>query len=113
MVFKMIGIERMWRSLDEGVTETMPRPRQLFVTQSRVLAEKVEEYFKKMALSVDVENQVVPQSPRVDLRPPGGIDSGMVDKDEEARHRSLLPRKWSDLTDEDFPLFLTSDQVIS
>ncbi|EKM60415.1 uncharacterized protein PHACADRAFT_167779 [Phanerochaete carnosa HHB-10118-sp] len=111
MVFKMIGIERMWRSLEEGLTEATPRPRQLFVTQSRVLAEKVEEYFRKMMLAVDVEGQAMPLSPRVDTRSSGGIDFGMVDKDEEDRHRSVLPQKFSDLSDDNFPLFLTSDQL--
>ena len=48
MLFKMLGIERAW----ESHRETMPKPRQLFVTQSRVLAEKVEEYFAKLLESL-------------------------------------------------------------
>ena len=45
MLFKMLGIERAW-VMHSG--EDIPKPRQLFVTQSRVLAGKVEEYFLKL-----------------------------------------------------------------
>ena len=65
MVFKMIGIERMWRSLEEGITEMMPRPRQLFVTQSRILAEKVEEYTKLLKHQAASETYITRRKPLI------------------------------------------------
>ncbi|EKM60418.1 uncharacterized protein PHACADRAFT_189549 [Phanerochaete carnosa HHB-10118-sp] len=111
IVFKMINMERAWCNLKEDLAEATPQLRQLFLTQSRVLAEKVEEFFKKMMPREEVEGQAMPPSPQIDIRSSGGVDFEMVDKDEEDRHRSLLPQKFSDLTDDDFPLFLTSDQL--
>ncbi len=44
MLFKMLGIERAYTLRKDS----MRKPRQIFVTQSRVLAGKVEEYFSKL-----------------------------------------------------------------
>ena len=70
MLFKMLGIERAWElqlsaSEDQVVIDNqdgsggtalmmagLTKPRQLFVTQSRVLAGKVEEYFAKLMESL-------------------------------------------------------------
>ena len=51
MLFKMLGIERAYAQK----VEIMPiaKPRQVFVTQSRVLATRVEEYFSKLLESLD------------------------------------------------------------
>ncbi len=48
MLFKMLGIENSWQQN----RVLGPRPRQLFVTQSRMLADKVEEYFIKLLQSL-------------------------------------------------------------
>ncbi|KAG2128492.1 hypothetical protein BD769DRAFT_1457681, partial [Suillus cothurnatus] len=44
MLFKILGIQRAW----EMSAVDMPKPRQIFVTKSRVLATKMEEYFTKL-----------------------------------------------------------------
>src|ERR1700761_8330810 len=49
MLFKMLGIENSWQQNRELRPN---RPRQLFVTQSRMLADKVEEYFIKLLQSL-------------------------------------------------------------
>lgn len=105
MVFKMIGLERMWKNQLHDTGVHTARPRQIFVTQSRVLAEKVEEYFIKMSQALEVEWQ---DSHPHQLR---NVESGMFDRDEEEEHNSTLPSRFSDLTDDNFPLFLTTDQV--
>jgi hypothetical protein len=48
MLFKILGIQRAW----EMSAVDMPKPRQIFVTISRVLATKVEEYFTKLLESL-------------------------------------------------------------
>ena len=108
MVFKMMGIERQWILQQRGAVTETQRPRQLFVTQSRVLAEKVEEYFSKVLQALEVEYQ---ETFRHRSRGGPTLGSGLFDRDEEEQHESSLPKRWSDLTDDHFPLFITSDQV--
>lgn len=107
MVFKILGIERAW----QGLSDEMPRPRQLFVTQSRVLAEKVEEYFSKMSLSLASAVQTYEELAQLAARKKEEQDRGLVDREEEILQRDDLPQRWSELQDEHFPLFLTFDHV--
>ena len=52
MLFKMLGIDSSWNLNFHATNDgTIDRPRQLFVTQSRVLAEKVEEFYHKLTES--------------------------------------------------------------
>ena len=57
MIFKMLGIERTWEQNKEIFESTMSRPRQLFVTQSKVLAEKVAEYYANLSQSLAAEHR--------------------------------------------------------
>lgn len=107
MMFKMLGIERSWQIYGGELV----RPRQMFVTQSRVLAEKVQEYFEKLHGSLLVadksleELRLMASSKKVRQGPL------LVDLDEEADLTGHLPSRYGDLTDEHFPLFVTYDQV--
>lgn len=107
MMFKVLGIERAWQRIGDGLS----KPRQLFVTQSRVLAEKVEEYFTKMAVSLasaaHTSNDLQALAARKKLRD----NQGLVDKDEEVYQRGDLPQRYKELTDEHFPAFLSFDHV--
>lgn len=102
MLFKMLGIERSW----EDFRETLPKPRQMFVTQSRVLAEKVEEYFADLFRSLLAGKQT-----RGEVMHRSAQQAVLVDKDEEVWHRGDLPERFGSLSDEHFPMFLTFDQV--
>ncbi len=42
MLFKMLLVERTFQLMESD----LPRPRQVFVTKSRMLAKKVQEYFR-------------------------------------------------------------------
>jgi len=105
MLFKMLGIERAWKQSPD----MWDKPRQIFVTQSRVLATKVEEYFSKLMLSFEAASY----SPK-ELREIGKnikIDTALIDLDDIDQWRSDLPKKFSELTDVNFPLFITYDRV--
>jgi hypothetical protein len=52
MLFKMLAIEQAW-SLNP---ETRPKPRQVFVTQSAVLASKVEGYYLQLSRAAQAES---------------------------------------------------------
>lgn len=108
MLFKMLGIERAW----EQRAEEVPKVRQLFVTKSRILAEKVEEYFTKLMASLSTgskspeELKALAEAQRFTQE-----REALVDKDDEVYYRSDLPAQFSLLTEEHFPLFITFDQV--
>jgi hypothetical protein len=102
---KMLGIERAW----ELRVEDVPRVRQLFVTKSQMLAEKVEEYFTKLVASQSAASKS-PEELKV-LAAAQNEEEAMVDKDDEVCYRSNLPAKFSLLTDRHFPLFITFDHV--
>lgn len=108
MLFKMLGIENSWQQNRELRPN---RPRQLFVTQSRMLADKVEEYFIKLlqslVLASKTEGGISDLLERQKIRE----EAGLVDQDEAANWREDLPQRFSDLQDTHFPMFITFDKV--
>jgi hypothetical protein len=106
MLFKMIGIERTAR------TDNERNIRQVFVTQSRVLAEKVQECFNDMMQSFAGNSQLSEESDsRANRR--REIEKDLVELDEEDESLSNLPTRLSELEDAHFPLFVTFDKVQS
>jgi len=105
MLFKMLGVECVWKRFPD----MWNKPRQIFVTQSRVLATKVEEYFSKLMLSLAAASY----SPEELQKMAKNIEKEMelIDLDDDNQWRSDLPRKFSELVDENFPLFITYEQV--
>ena len=105
MLFKMLGIQRIW----EKYPDMGPKPRQVFITQSRVLALKVEEYFAKLMSSLEAAT-CSPQELRMRHRDVDQ-DNDLMDQDDNQQWRSDLPERFSELLDEHFPLFITYDRV--
>jgi len=105
MLFKMLGIQRTWQQYpDMG-----PKPRQVFVTQSRVLATKVEEYFVKLMWALEAAAYSPEELRMMDKEIEQEIE--FVDQDDNEQWRSDLPERFSELLDEHFPLFITYDRV--
>jgi len=105
MLFKMLAIQRTWKQYpDMG-----PKPRQIFITQSRVLASKVEEYFAKLTSSFEAA-VYSPEELRV-IEKDVEQEIEYLDPDDNEQWRSDLPEKFSGLLDEHFPLFITYDRV--
>ncbi|KAJ6614863.1 hypothetical protein B0H10DRAFT_2042924 [Mycena sp. CBHHK59/15] len=102
MLYKMLLVEA---SSDLSVAEIPTRKhRQLFVTQSRILADKVREHFAKLLAGYR------PSAVLENVKAAKKADRALI-ADEENDWRSDLPKKYSDLQDEDFPLFLSFDQL--
>lgn len=108
MLFKMLGIERAFKLKQDS----MDKPRQLFVTQSRVLASKVEEYFTKLLDSLSTAGRSTQELAQLakEQKSQSG-EHGLIDLDDDINWRADLPSKFSLLKDEHFPLFLTFDRV--
>lgn len=111
MLFKMLGIERAWDTIREDLDVNTARPRQVFVTQSRVLAEKVEEYYRKLTEAYVAEMRSAQESEKLGTQKQNPEDRALVDQDEEEFWRGSLPKRFSELQDEHFPLFLTFDHL--
>lgn len=108
MMFKMLGIQRAWKMhfapADGDAEAPMPMPRQMFVTQSTVLADKVREYFVKLLASLGAGNPDKPlrETPE---------DYALIDSDDKEEWDSKLPGRFGELQDEHFPLFVTFNKV--
>jgi len=108
MLFKMLGIQRAF----ENFKGTMHKPRQVFVTQSRVLAVKVEEYFTKLLDSLATGNRTKEElAEMIKSKRQQQQDEGLVDIDDDQDWRPDLPSKYSELQDKHFPLFLSFGKV--
>lgn len=105
MLFKMLGIQRTWQQYPEMGS----KPRQVFITQSRVLATKVEEYFAKLMSSLETAGYS-PQELRMVERD-AEQETGLLNQEDNEQWRSDLPERFSELLDEHFPLFITYDRV--
>ncbi|KAI0757657.1 hypothetical protein C8Q80DRAFT_1092486 [Daedaleopsis nitida] len=111
MLFKMLAKERSWA---DRFRASMSKPRQLFVTQSVVLAQKVQEYFARLTQAFATAN-LSPEELRKmatanELRREAARIR-MVDEDEEVHWNSALPARYGALSDADFPLFVTYDHL--
>jgi hypothetical protein len=107
MLFKMLGIERAYAMRKDS----MFKPRQIFVTQSRVLAGKVEEYFSKLFDSLSTAERTREELAQFVKSKRQQNEVGLIDIDDDQAWRADLPSRFSQLRDEHFPLFLTFDRV--
>ncbi|KAF5345183.1 hypothetical protein D9758_009704 [Tetrapyrgos nigripes] len=111
LLFKMLLIERT-AQLAGG---DAPRPRQIFVTQSRVLAKKVEEYFATLVKSLTATNQSLEELRNLKAAQHhlslDEEDDDMIHMDDIIDWTGDLPSKFSELQDEHFPLFTTFDNL--
>jgi hypothetical protein len=107
MLFKMIRLEETYRLYGQG-----PKPRQLFVTQSRMLATKVAEYFASLVDSLTVAHRDLDALRQIAANKSSVmVDNTLIDQDDIEDWRSDLPSQFSQLKDEHFPLFLTYEHV--
>ena len=107
MLYKMLWIERSFQINSGGSA----RARQVFVTKSGVLAEKVQEHFNKMLESLGMSSKTPQELKEIALSRKREESGDLVDKDEDTDLHTTLPGKFSNLQDEHFPLFLTFDRV--
>ncbi|KAJ7794031.1 P-loop containing nucleoside triphosphate hydrolase protein, partial [Mycena olivaceomarginata] len=102
ILYKMLMVE----ASSELSPPTARKIRQLFVSQSPILAEKVGEHFAKLL------GGYRPITVSENLKAAKWADRALVDE-EENDWRSDLPKKYSDLQDTDFPLFVSFEQLCS
>jgi hypothetical protein len=106
MLFKILGIQRAW----EMSIIDMPKPRQIFVTKSRMLATKVEEYFTKLLESLALAGYTLQELAKLKTQ---SVQEGLVDIDDTPESQMNIPKRYSELEDKHFPLFITFDRVCS
>ncbi|KAJ3758111.1 hypothetical protein EV360DRAFT_83381 [Lentinula raphanica] len=112
LLFKMLLVERTHQMTGGDA----PKPRQMFVTQSRILAKKVEQYFATLSHSLLASSQSLLQLCEVRASQRGAVlddEADMIDVDDIEDWSGDLPSKFSDLRDEHFPLFTTFNGLCS
>jgi hypothetical protein len=102
MLFKMLGIQRAW----ELSAVDMPKPRQIFVTKSRMLATKVKEYFTKLLESLAMAGYTLQEIAELKAQ---RVEDDLIDLDDAPE--SHVPARYSQFEDKHFPLFVTFDRV--
>jgi hypothetical protein len=85
--------------------------RQIFLTKSPVLAERVEENFKKLKASLDVADLSAQELVSHTKESDQPQVHGLVSTRDRIDFRLDLPTKFGDLQDKHFPLFITIDKV--
>ncbi|KIK96874.1 hypothetical protein PAXRUDRAFT_273934 [Paxillus rubicundulus Ve08.2h10] len=108
MLFKMLGIQHAWETQGSG----LPKPRQIFVTKSRVLATKVEEYFKKLLESLALGGYSLEELRKLKARNTQMAETGLVDLDDVPEDQSSIPQRYCALEEKHFPLFVTFDKLV-
>ncbi|PIL29941.1 hypothetical protein GSI_07852 [Ganoderma sinense ZZ0214-1] len=96
MMYKIISVERGWCT----ASWYLPRPRQLFVTRSGMLSRQVQRTVGQILESFRLADMT--QQELVDI---------WRRKAESAEHCRPLPRKWSELEDDHFPLMISFDKL--
>ncbi|KAF8336960.1 uncharacterized protein EI90DRAFT_3013934 [Cantharellus anzutake] len=104
MLFKLLMLERAQQS---NLLGDFGPIRQMFLTQSHVLASKVEEYYLKL---LEAAQLGMPPTPK-DHRRGRPAERHITEFAEDADDRPDLPTRYSDLKEQHFPLFLTYDQL--
>jgi hypothetical protein len=110
MVFRMLRIEGSWKLS----TQMTSRPRQIFVTQSPVLADKVEKYYSRLSESLAAAQLSARELKELaSTRTTSKEDADFSHPDDEDLEEgwSHLPKKFSLLQDEHFPMFITFNRV--
>ncbi|KAI0757655.1 hypothetical protein C8Q80DRAFT_1341060 [Daedaleopsis nitida] len=103
IIYKIIGVQRAWTEVAE---QGIAMPRQMFVTRSRMLADQVwatvSQLIKSFRLASLSQNELAE------------LAAHPIEGDREGDRRSgFLPRRWSELEDKHFPLFVTFDELCS
>lgn len=107
MLFKMYLIEKAYYLNTEG----LKRPRQIFVTKSRVLAKKVAEHFDKFLTSLASTGNIPSTLANLPHLRTSAKDETLRAEDDYGLSSFNIPEKYSQLEDQHFPLFVTFDQV--
>ncbi|KAK7040180.1 hypothetical protein VNI00_009986 [Paramarasmius palmivorus] len=108
LLFKMLLVERTYKLAEPGT----PRPRQIFVTQSPILAKKVSQYFAMLDQSLvaaDGDHDRLAELSNASAA--ADDDLNMISAEDVEDWWNHLPQQFSQLEDGHFPLFLTWNKL--
>jgi hypothetical protein len=104
MLFKILSIQQAW----EMSTIDMPKPRQIFVTKSIMLATNAEGDFTKLLESLALPGYTLQELAKLKAK---SVQEELVDLDDTPESQMNIPKRYSELEDKHFPLFITFDRV--
>ncbi|ORY76949.1 hypothetical protein BCR35DRAFT_332754 [Leucosporidium creatinivorum] len=112
ILFKMIGLEQAAK-LAPGLA-TRGKLRQVFLTQSPVLASKVKLYYQSIIATLASSKLTEEEAKAVaQQRALAAEREDLDDLEDESSALKGLPSRFSDLKDEHFPLFLSFDTLLT
>ncbi|KAF7797816.1 hypothetical protein EIP86_009022 [Pleurotus ostreatoroseus] len=103
-LFKMYGREQSWKALNESSSENALRPRQIFATRSRVLAEKVKQSYQELLHGQEIGKAAHHQREAA-IKARSLQQILEFDDDDHAL-------RFSQLEADHFPLFLSFDRLL-
>lgn len=103
---QMLGLE----TAAEALPEARAKLRQVFVTQSPVLASKVRTYYTSLITTIASTN-ITPEE--AEERGQIAEAADLDDLEADSAGRAGLPKRFSELEDHHFPLFLSYDVLLS
>lgn len=93
--------------------EQTQKCRQVFVTQSKILAARVQDYFYKVKETMETAAMSIDDIRRIAATKPSLVkeEEDLMNLNEDEDTRVDLPARYSELEDAHFPLFVTFNQV--
>ncbi|KAJ3757218.1 hypothetical protein EV360DRAFT_46501, partial [Lentinula raphanica] len=115
LLLKMLLVERTHQLTGDETS----KPKQIFVTQSQYLAQKVEELFDELQQCLTTSSQTLPQlletqAKQIQKKSAHYYDENNlvhINDQQHNRWSKRLPLKYSELHDEHFPLFITFNDL--
>lgn len=89
----------------------MPKPRQLFLSQSEVLVQKVDKYYSKLELSAKIPTISTDELKKMAEERKLKRETGLFDDEEFIEFNQTVPKRYGALEDSHFPLFITYGHV--
>ena len=106
MMFKLFALQKSYQ-----VSGREAPLRQVFVTKSKVLVSRVRRYFMALVDSCGILNTGSSSESKLHDASDGSAKRVLLNSAEEDQLHTDLPTRFSELSDEHFPLFITYDHV--
>lgn len=104
----MLGVEQSWKDLPELTAQP---PRQIFLTQSPVLASKVKSYYSSLVATSATAKLTIKEAEAVAKAKASKAQEDLEDLENETSGMKGLPSRFSELTSQHYPHFILIDTL--
>lgn len=104
----MLGVEQSWADSPELTSQP---PRQIFLTQSPVLASKVKSYYSSLVTTTATAKLTIKEAEAVAQAKTSKAQEDLEDLENAQSGMKGLPSRFSELTSQHYPLFISIDTL--